>query len=804
MKTRPRHKYIAIFLTLNFLTSIVPVNILWASNNGPNAPEASAFEPVNATDMVNLSSGDMSYVLPLLEIDGFPVTLSYHAGIPMDMEASWVGLGWNINTGTIARGVSANPDDWGLGRRLNLTYLQGEIDSYSINVGVGVAKAAEVGVGLSWGSNKSISGSVSASVGPVSASIDTNGNYGVGINPLKTFKGAFGKISDVAEDKDKSPFGGSIGISGNVKRGGLAANISVGGSSDHVSAGMGVSISGQGIGSSFSVGGSNGSKGGDARGGGAGISMNSFSAGDYSYNTKGFYIPLTIGIFSFGFGHTKTKISLKNAYRKYAYGALYHNVNTLYETSIGSDYLPGSINTSFDDYQRRNVFGDVYEQELPRQESDFISDYRKSPEKLNFTYAGYDSYNINATGIGGALVPIIGQNTVLIGEGYDGSAVDGNYDKTKVFYHNAKGTGNLIPSKSLSTAQTNSNRLSFSFDGQINEDAIVSGNSFNNYTGTTLNINNFINTGSSINNRPRSGSYIEVYTNAEINTYANVQQKGVLLPSSLKTNNSSLSRLSQGYMAEGIGGYKITTPDGKTYHFMQPVYQYEQIQHSFLNFDANNTSIYNSNSKRDGTPYATHWLLTAITGPDYVDDGNHFPDEGDFGYWLRLDHGQWSNAFAWRSPYDNKQYDLDGGILSLTNKSKKNYSTYIDNEVEKSDPGHFLQGRKDLFYLDKIVSKNQSAIFVKDIRHDAFGTSADYNYEPNHLFKNKIDGGPTTDYTEKASYEKEYQLKLDKIIIVNKPESIVSVDKTSGNGTLSGINSEVYPNRYEPNGFFDE
>ena len=79
--------------------------MLYASNNGPNAPEASSFEPVSATDMVNLSSGDMAYVLPLLDIDGFPVSLSYHAGIPMDMESSWVGLGWNINTGAISRGV---------------------------------------------------------------------------------------------------------------------------------------------------------------------------------------------------------------------------------------------------------------------------------------------------------------------------------------------------------------------------------------------------------------------------------------------------------------------------------------------------------------------------------------------------------------------------------------------------------------------------------------------------------------------------------------------------------------------------
>ena len=67
------HRVTAIFLALNFLSTIIPANQLFANNNGPNTPEASGFEPVNATDMVNLSSGDMAYVLPLLDIDGFPL-----------------------------------------------------------------------------------------------------------------------------------------------------------------------------------------------------------------------------------------------------------------------------------------------------------------------------------------------------------------------------------------------------------------------------------------------------------------------------------------------------------------------------------------------------------------------------------------------------------------------------------------------------------------------------------------------------------------------------------------------------------
>ena len=786
-RVKTSHRVIAIFFTLNFLTTIVPINSVFASNNGPNAPEASAFEPVNATDMVNLSSGDMSYVLPLLEIDGFPVTLSYHAGIPMDMEASWVGLGWNINTGAIARGVVANPDDWGLGRRLNLTYLYGETEQFSINVGVGLAKAADVGVGLSWGSNKSLSGSVSASIGPASASIDTNGNYSVGISTNGWGKGTFSKIGS---DPNNGGFGGSLSISGNVKKGGIAVNVGVGGAtSEGLSASMGVSISSQGVGSSFSVGKGNNTSGSAGRSGGAGISMNSFSAGDFSYNTKGFFIPLQIGIFSFGFGYSKTEIELANAYNKYAYGILYHDSPDLYETNLGEDVLTGS--SSSGDYQRRNTFGDVYEQELPQTEEDFVGDYRNQVEKLNFTFGGYDSYDINATGIGGALKPIIGQNTVLIGEGYDGTSIRDTNKKTKVFYHNANGANSgLIPNKSISLSNNNPNKLNFSFDGQITENAIVSGSNIINYSGSTIDLDNFVSPSNSLSSRPKSGSYVEVFTNQQINTASDVYANNVLIPSSLKTGGDSsvgsIPRTSQGYIPEGIGGYKITTPDGKAYHFMQPVYQYEQIQHSFLNFDdVINESEYNSSSKRDATPYATHWLLTAITGPDFIDaNGNNYPDEADYGYWLRLDHGQWSNAYVWRSPHDNTNFG-SGNTGSL----KKNYSTYIDNEVEKSDPGYFMQGRKDLYYLDKIVSKNQTAYFVKDIRHDAYGTSADYIFNPTDVDWTLASGyqiGPTEFNDpiepisiygqEHAKYDKEYQLKLDKIIITNNKNQFQNID----------------------------
>ena len=79
---------------------------------GPGQPEMQAFSSVNSSNMVDLFSGDFSYNIPLLDVGGYPIGLSYKGGVSMDQEASWVGLGWNINPGTITRNMRGLPDDF--------------------------------------------------------------------------------------------------------------------------------------------------------------------------------------------------------------------------------------------------------------------------------------------------------------------------------------------------------------------------------------------------------------------------------------------------------------------------------------------------------------------------------------------------------------------------------------------------------------------------------------------------------------------------------------------------------------------
>lgn len=79
---------------------------------GPNQPEMTSFKPVDMKDLVNLFTGDFSYNIPLMDVGGYPVNLYYNGEIGPEQEASWVGLGWNINPGNINRNMRGVPDDF--------------------------------------------------------------------------------------------------------------------------------------------------------------------------------------------------------------------------------------------------------------------------------------------------------------------------------------------------------------------------------------------------------------------------------------------------------------------------------------------------------------------------------------------------------------------------------------------------------------------------------------------------------------------------------------------------------------------
>ena len=108
-------RIIALFMAVNLVVEIVAPSVAYALTGGPSQPEVQSFEAVGTSQMVDLFTGDFTYNIPLFELPGpnggYPFNLAYQAGIGMDQEASWVGLGWTLNPGAITRQMRGLPDD---------------------------------------------------------------------------------------------------------------------------------------------------------------------------------------------------------------------------------------------------------------------------------------------------------------------------------------------------------------------------------------------------------------------------------------------------------------------------------------------------------------------------------------------------------------------------------------------------------------------------------------------------------------------------------------------------------------------
>ncbi|QXV63632.1 hypothetical protein INP83_10935 [Mucilaginibacter sp. 21P] len=142
-----------VLLTVWLINLGLPATV-YGLTTGPAQPETLAFQPAGVSDMVDLKSGDFKYNVPLMDIDGYPINLSYQSGNGMEDEASWVGFGWTLNTGAINRQLRGVPDD--------MDGDQVTVEHYtkpSVTVGARLTSKAEL-FGLA-----SISGSANLSFG---------------------------------------------------------------------------------------------------------------------------------------------------------------------------------------------------------------------------------------------------------------------------------------------------------------------------------------------------------------------------------------------------------------------------------------------------------------------------------------------------------------------------------------------------------------------------------------------------------------------------------------------------------------
>ena len=649
--------------------------------------------------------------------------------------------------------------------------------------------AASLGVGANWGGGQGLSGSIQASLFTANVYADTNGNFsaGVGIGPVSfaTGKKPKYKISRKVPIGDDDSYA-KIGYSTDG-----SLSLSYKGAKGFV----GMSFSGSG---NFSIGGL--SKGGV--GANFSKSSSSESAGDATVDTKSIGLSVTVPIgplaVSLGYRRTKVKISILKGYENREWGALYASdyssftnpeLNNSRKALIEGTSFSGSRD-GFYDYMFRGNQLDSYSTRLPQSEEEFVGDYSKEIENLNFTFIAYDDYSVAAQGMMGSLTPYVFQNANIIGKGTRTSGANDN-ELIHAFFHHGEALDNV----NRRLAPTGGQKpFEFYFNGQITKTEENDASVLNATNNLSLNMNDLLSEGLHYgqaigNNRAHQGNYVEVFTNQEIK---NNQAQGLITPKDIPNSSRNNTAL---FDPDGIGAYKITAADGKTYHFSLPVYHYERVYRKQLEHQEFQQPITMLNivpydcadvqESRQYHRYATHWLLTAVTGPDYFDaNSNGYPDKEDYGYWVELEYGKWSDGYVWRTPHQDFVYD---------------YSTNIQGDIETEDKGHYQFGRKQVYYLDKINTKNRTALFVKDIRYDAYGKELTFRFKNRNRSGNSNVGhsghgqddsslnftNPNVHVKEDGvHYKREYSLRLDKIILIDSDDnSLINEGGTSNLGS---------------------
>lgn len=202
---RRRKRFFSIFFTLLMINQFLAPSVAHALTGGPSQPEVQSFQPASTSEMVDLFTGDFSYNIPLFELPGpnggYPFNLSYQAGVGMDQEASWVGLGWNLNPGAITRQMRGLPDEFkgdvvktkmsidpsvtvGLGGGVSVELFGGDA---TLGVGFNVRNNNYKGFGYSIDTNIGFGGTVGGGMtGGIGLNVSLDSKEGANVSPSLT------------------------------------------------------------------------------------------------------------------------------------------------------------------------------------------------------------------------------------------------------------------------------------------------------------------------------------------------------------------------------------------------------------------------------------------------------------------------------------------------------------------------------------------------------------------------------------------------------------------------------------------
>jgi len=752
----------SVFLLLVFLQSIFLPTYSWALTTGPHQPEYISYEGSGSPDMVNLSTGDFTFSLPILEVPGpeggFSLPLSYHAGIGLDQEASWVGLGWTLNPGGITRSINEYPDD-----------ANGESQSISVkdlNVIRGWTSSI-LGFGqIGWNNQTGHNGSISL-LGLLDYNYSDSGPNSLGIVGVN--------ISSAGVKVD--PIGVAMAALTIVSMGaGSAVAVTAKAVLTDVAFRMATSAVMSAVFSSQTP----------------GVGSNGF----WSYSEqvkqrlfhKNYWIWLDktrteqmFGTLNLGASNVQpyqalanaTNLSLKinnaeaplNQFAKSTSGS-----SNAYQVGVASDmsYFIDPLNEYYAQSNPSGLATDNYSVSgpgisgsikpyrleigslsMPREMS--ASHQRLAPisylnsYKVPFVYEGSNSSNYFHH-LGGAIntAPVAALFNQGITTTLGSAAPTTNTSLTYNLNDYIFGSSNRVSSEVSATSKIpQQNHVEWFTNDQIKANTAAG---FMDFTGDATIRNSFrSNFGFgamyfySTDDDFSDGKFTLSTTEAQLfqngnavtlkitHTFEDGNPQGneslpyscTVISSNSGTGEVQLnistvpmvdrSKTAPNYLSieitlnkttkptQSIGGYSITNGNGMTYHYALPTYDHE-LKTEIIDKAATSKST----TIKRSAPFANTWLLTAITGPDFYDyNNNGFPDENDWGYWVRLNYGKYnpSTMFYWRSPYEGKRAD-----------------------AENKTDAH-SEGKKELYYLNSIQTRTHTALFFKDVRQDGRGYS---------------------------------------------------------------------------------
>ena len=725
---------------------------------GPTQPEASAFTPVGVSDMVDPFTGDFTYNIPLMDIEGYPINIAYNSGVTMDQDASWVGLGWNLNAGAITRALRGLPDDFNgdqvvkkLNTKPNLNInidagLGLEIAGFSIPEGGGGGLNLSVGLGFNnyTGYNSSVS------IGP---SFD------------------FGKF-----------LGGNLtagfSLSGSSENGAsFAPNVSLS-YKEEVSNKQDIKRTGT-IGTAF-----------NSRAGLQQVSYG-FSATKINYNTLSKTIKLNVlghditlpegmrstpagstsasmgGAFDFGVAQylptpQHSKFGASASFRMNVSGSLFGvdgqgNIGV----SLSRSWIPAANQTinvpSYGYLFSQNGAGSASNQLDFNRDND--QSFSKYSVNLPSAFQTYDLFNVMAQGTGGSFRPMrndvgyvydpfssasdIGANVGVelgfgnltdIGVDIDipiTNTTSGPWTDNNAAYNSLRfrggGVGDIVPSFSFIEASessvTQDDLMNTQFYGTSVERLVLSGNAM------SPRINNSLNQGGTIKSISRNKKSMRDYANNQLYflTRAEIPTLGVI-----PFNSADWPTVAKGHH---IGEITQLGQDGRRYVFAMPVYNYFQEDVTFacgdglygsggINYSENQSGVITgistaSDSYGDASPgnsrgidhyfsstrmpaYAHSYMLSAVLSEDFVDsDGTPGPSKNDLGSYVAFDY-ETVSGHEWRTP-------IEAGT-AYHNEGMRSDKT--------DDKASFVHGKKDLKYLNIVRTKNYVAVFKTAPRHD--------------------------------------------------------------------------------------